>query len=462
MFDLERICRIVGGSFHGKKVHCELTGVSTDSRNMLPGALFVPLHGEHFDGHDYLSQAVKNGAAACLSEQVIEGLPVPVIRVEDTLRALGDIAAAWRLQLQGPLIAITGSAGKTTTKEMLAGILTQVAPGLKTFGNFNNLIGLPLTLLRIEKQHQWAVIEMGTSALGEIERLTEIAQPTVGIITNVGEAHLETLHGLDGVSRAKGELYAGLQGGTAIINLDDSRVARLPVANGVKKRTYGLTDQADVRAEQVIVDSGAILFTLRTNGQSQQIRLAAPGVHNVSNALAAAAAAIELDVPLVKIAQGLAAFVPIQGRMNLFPLLCGGMLLDDSYNSNPLSARSALDALDSLKGNGRKVAVLGDMLELGENAQALHRALGEKVALVADLLIAVGEYADHLEQGALTGGMGREQIHKVSDAVAAIERMEKLQRAGDRILVKGSRGVQLDRLAHELKQAATINGGKGS
>lgn len=462
MFDLGRICRIVGGSFHGKKVHCELTGVSTDSRNMLPGALFVPLHGEHFDGHDYLSQAVKNGAAACLSEQVIEGLPVPVIRVDDTLRALGDIAAAWRLQLQGPLIAITGSAGKTTTKEMLASILTQVAPGLKTFGNFNNLIGLPLTLLRIEKQHQWAVIEMGTSALGEIERLTEIARPTVGIITNVGEAHLETLHGLDGVSRAKGELYAGLQGGTAIINLDDSRVARLPVANGVKKRTYGLTDQADVRAEQVIVDSGAILFTLRTNDQSQQIRLAVPGVHNVSNALAAAAAAIELDVPLEKIARGLAAFVPIQGRMNLFPLLCGGMLLDDSYNSNPLSARSALDALDSLKGNGRKVAVLGDMLELGENAQALHRALGEKVPLVADLLIAVGEYADHLEQGALTGGMGREQIHKVADVVAAIERMKKLQRAGDRILVKGSRGVQLDRLAHELKQAATINGGKGS
>jgi UDP-N-acetylmuramoyl-tripeptide--D-alanyl-D-alanine ligase len=239
MFDLEQITRIVGGEFSGKKVNCELVGISTDSRNMVPGSLFVPLRGGRFDGHDYLSQAVRSGAAACLSEQVVEGLPVPVIRVADTLRALGDIAAAHRLQLHGPLIAITGSAGKTTTKEMLASILSQSAPGLKTFGNFNNLIGVPLTLLRLDKSHQWAVVEMGTSALGEIQRLTEIARPTIGVITNVGEAHLETLHGLDGVSRAKGELYAGLSGGTAIINLDDERVARLPVANGVKNAPTG-------------------------------------------------------------------------------------------------------------------------------------------------------------------------------------------------------------------------------
>lgn len=461
MFDLERICRIVGGTFSGKKNNCELTEISTDSRNMVPGALFVPLRGERFDGHDYFRQAVKNGAAACLSEQVVEGLPVPVVRVDDTLRALGDIAAAHRMQLQGPLVAITGSAGKTTTKEMLAAILTQVAPGLKTYGNFNNLIGLPLTLLRIEKEHQWAVVEMGTSALGEIERLTEIAGPTIGIITNIGEAHLETLHGLDGVARAKGELFAGLQGGTAIINLDDVRVARLPVANGVKKRTFGLTDAADVRAVNIAVDADRVDFDLVTGGQTQAVRLPIPGVHNVHNALAAASAALELNVSPAKIAAGLAAFEPCQGRMNLFPLPCGGMLLDDSYNSNPLSAHSALDALHSLKGNGRRIAVLGDMLELGEDAPMLHQKLGKKAAAVVTELIAVGHFAADLEMGALAAGMNRERIVKVADVTAAMELMKQLQRPGDKILVKGSRGVQLDRLVQELKQAAGCDSGKG-
>jgi len=187
MFDLEQITRIVDGHSSGKKVNCRLDGISTDSRTLNPGSLFVPLRGDHFDGHDYLSQAVKNGAAACLSEEVIVGLNVPVVRVADTLQALGDIAAAYRLQLNGPLVAITGSAGKTTTKEMLATILELVAPGLKTAGNFNNLIGLPLTLFGLKEEHQWAVLEMGTSSLGEIERLTEIAQPSIGIITNIGE-----------------------------------------------------------------------------------------------------------------------------------------------------------------------------------------------------------------------------------------------------------------------------------
>ena len=368
MFDLERVARITAGEFSGKKSNCQLSGISTDSRNMTPGALFVPLRGERFDGHDYLSLAVKNGAAACLSEEVVEGLSVPVVRVANTLRALGDLAAAYRLQLQGPLIAITGSAGKTTTKEMLANILELVGPGLKTAGNFNNLIGLPLTLFRLEAEAQWAVLEMGASILGEIERLTEIAQPTIGVITNVGPAHLETLFGLDGVSRAKGELFAGLQGGTAIINLDDERVARLPVANGVAKLTYGESTQAQVRAEKIQVAAGSVSFTLVCDGHRENICLRVPGRHNIANALAAAAAALVVNVPLPKIVEGLNGFTPISGRMNLFPLACGGILLDDSYNSNPLSVAAALEALQAQKGQGRRVAVLGDMLELGESA----------------------------------------------------------------------------------------------
>ncbi|MDX2482010.1 MAG: UDP-N-acetylmuramoyl-tripeptide--D-alanyl-D-alanine ligase [Desulfuromusa sp.] len=464
MFDLERIARITGGDFSGRKVNCPLTGISTDSRNLTPGSLFVPLRGERFDGHDYLSQAVKNGAAACLSEEVTAGLSVPVVRVANTLRALGDIAAAYRLQLNGPLVAITGSAGKTTTKEMLATILEQVVPGLKTAGNFNNLIGLPLTLFRLEKAHHWAVLEMGTSALGEIERLTEIAQPTIGVITNIGAAHLETLHGLDGVSRAKGELYAGLQGGTAILNLDDPRVAQLPVANGVKKLTYGVSESAEVRAENIKENVNGVRFDLLSTGHRYQVQLGIPGRHNVSNALAAIAAALEMKVPVEKIVAGLAKFTAIQGRMNLSPLPCGGLLLDDSYNSNPLSAYAALDALKSLAGQGRRVAVLGDMLELGEDSVQMHEDLGVKAAEVAELLIGVGQFAADLCRGAKQAGMKPGQLIELADAAAAIDYLQVQQRPGDKILVKGSRGVRLEQVAAALKTAVDtpLNGKKGN
>lgn len=464
MFDLERIARIVGGDFSGRKVNCQLTGISTDSRNLNAGSLFVPLRGERFDGHDYFSQAVKNGAAACLSEEITAGLSVPVVRVPDTLRALGDIAAAYRLQLNGPLVAITGSAGKTTTKEMLATILEQVAPGLKTAGNFNNLIGLPLTLFRLEKEHQWAVLEMGTSMIGEIERLTEIAQPTIGVITNIGAAHLETLQGLDGVSRAKGELYAGLQGGTAIINLDDPRVSQLPVANGVKKLTYGLSELAQVRAEAVEDSDAGVSFVLLMAGQSYPVQLGLPGRHNVSNALAAAAAAMEIQVPAEKIVSGLTRFVAIQGRMDLSPLPCGGLLLDDSYNSNPLSAYAALHALASLPGQGRRVAVLGDMLELGGDSAQLHEELGIKAAGFAELLVGVGQFSAALCRGAVSAGMNPEQMTAVADAAAAIEYLQGRQRSGDKILVKGSRGVHLEEVAEALKMTVDplSNGQKGN
>lgn len=464
MFDLERIARITDGDFSGRKINCLLSGISTDSRNITPGALFIPLRGERFDGHDYISQAVKNGAAACLSEEVIAGLSVPVVRVANTLQALGDIAAAYRLQLNGPLVAITGSAGKTTTKEMLASILEQVAPGLKTAGNFNNLIGLPLTLFRLNKEHQWAVLEMGTSALGEIERLTQIAQPTIGVITNIGAAHLETLRGLDGVSRAKGELFAGLQGGTAILNLDDSRVSCLPVANGVKKLTYGLSAEAQVWAENIEEVSAGVQFDLLFDGQSYRVQLTIPGRHNVSNALAAAAAALEMQVSVETIVSGLAKFVAIKGRMNLTPLPCGGLLLDDSYNSNPLSADAALDALLSLPGQGRRVAVLGDMLELGEDSAQMHADLGAKVAGVAELLVGVGKFSTDLCRGAKTAGMKSGEMTELKDAAAAIEYLQVQQRPGDKILVKGSRGVRLEQVAEALKTAAdtSLHGKKGN
>ncbi len=448
MFDLEMIARITGGEFIGRKTNCPLSGISTDSRNLEPGSLFIPLCGERFNGHDYIGQAVKGGAVACLSEEVVAGLTVPVVRVNDTLKALGDIAATYRLQLKGPLVAITGSAGKTTTKEMLATILEQVAPGLKTAGNFNNLIGLPLTLLQLKEEHQWAVIEMGTSALGEIERLTEIAQPTIGVITNVGAAHLETLHGLDGVSRAKGELFAGLQGGTAIINLDDPRVAQLPVANGVKKLTYGLSEQAQVRGANAVETSSGLEFDVQANDGVVRVKMKIRGAHNVSNALAAAAAALEMNIPLEKIASGLESFSAVGGRSDVMTLADGGLLIDDSYNSNPLSATAALETLRTLPGSGRRIAVLGDMLELGENSQALHEELGALAAQVADIVIAVGEFSADICGG---GGMETDRCVAVENAAAAGEALLKHYRPGDRVLVKGSRGVHLEQVVETLK-----------
>ncbi len=454
MFDLDRIATITGGTVSGKKGACPISGISTDSRSMEPGALFIPLRGERFDGHDYLSQAVTNGAAACLSEEVIAGLSVPVVRVANTLKALGDIASVWRQQLRGPLVGITGSAGKTTTKEMLASIYEKTGPGLKTAGNFNNLIGLPLTLLRMTPHDQWAVVEMGTSALGEIERLTQIAQPTIGIITNVGPAHLETLQGLDGVARAKGELFAGLQGGAAVINLDDERVARLPVANGVKKITYGLNQKAQVRAQNVISADDSTQFELCINDDIVAVTLPIPGVHNVHNALAAAAAAFESEVPVLQIKAGLESFKAAQGRMDLNPLPCGGILLDDSYNSNPLSARAALDALANFRGRGRRIAVLGDMLELGSDSASLHEQLGAASAPIVDLLIAVGSFADDLKRGATNAGLNPKQVVVKADADTAAAFLKEEQRSGDMILVKGSRGIRLDKVVAALKAPA--------
>lgn len=453
MFELDHIARITGGTLSGAAVNCRIENISTDSRNIAPGELFIPLRGERFDGHDYLSQAVKNGAAACLSEEVVAGLPVPVLRVENTLRALGDIAAAHRLQLKGPLVAITGSAGKTTTKEMLAGILERVAPGLKTAGNYNNLIGLPLTLLRLRAEHKWAVVEMGTSALGEIERLTEIAQPAIGVLTNIGAAHLETLSGLDGVARAKGELLAGLRGGSAIINLDDPRVSVLPVANGVKKITYGLSGAADVRAEEVSESGEKQDFALVIGEQKTSVTLSVPGRHNVLNALAAAAVASELDVPIEEIAAGLSGFAAVSGRMSLYPMPCGGMLLDDSYNSNPLSAKAAIRALKMLKGQGRRIAVLGDMLELGPEAPVLHQELGRDVVGIADLLVAVGDFGEAMQRGASGAGLPAAQIVLLGSAEEAAIYMQNHLRSGDRILVKGSRGVHLEKVVEALMSA---------
>jgi UDP-N-acetylmuramoyl-tripeptide--D-alanyl-D-alanine ligase len=452
-WDIQKIARITEGLVVPAEARCEVNGVSTDSRAVSSGELFIPLRGPRFNGHDFLSQAVRRGASACLSEEMIAGFPVPIVRVTDTLAALGKLAAARRAEFSGPLVAVTGSSGKTTTKEMLAAIFSQTAPGLKTEGNFNNLIGLPLTLLRLSDDHRWAVLEMGMSALGEIARLAEIASPRVGIVTNVAEAHLETLRSLDGVARAKGELFAALPAdGTAVINADDPRVAGLPVANGARRLLFGCGPDAEVRADQVAIEKRSLSFRLVLPQGAWPVRLSLPGRHNVHNALAAAAAAWALGVEGEVIARGLEAFRPLRGRMEVVDLADGVLLLEDSYNANPLSVAAALTALDEAASAGRRIAVLGDMLELGDRSAALHREVGLTAVRRTDFLVLLGEMAGEMAAGAVQGGMAAHRVRTVGSHQEAAAELHRLLRPGDRVLVKGSRGMRMEQVADALRE----------
>jgi len=451
-FSLQDITRICGGRLIPTDARAEIRRVSTDSRTLRAGELFVPLRGEHFDGHEFLTQAVRNGAAACLSEDVISGLSVPVIVVGNTLKALGDLATEVRSRFSGPVAAVTGSSGKTTTKEMLAAILTQTAPGLVTAGNFNNLIGLPLTLLRHEEKQRWMVLEMGMSARGEIARLCEIAGPTVGVITNVGPAHLETLHGIDGVARAKGELFEALKpGGCAVINADDPLVRVLPVANGVRRLLFGLAPEAEVRAENITLVDGRPRFELVLPDGRQAISLPVAGRHNISNALAAAAVSSALGIAATEIARGLESFSMCGGRMEVQDLEHGMLLIDDSYNANPLSTAAALQALTDLANGQRRIAILGDMLELGDAAEELHRQCGELAAQKADLLLTLGTLGAALAKGAIQAGMPKTTVQACDSHEQLLERLRKLLQPGDRILVKGSRGMRMEKISNTLR-----------
>jgi UDP-N-acetylmuramoyl-tripeptide--D-alanyl-D-alanine ligase len=449
---LQEIARITGGTLSPSGARATVTAISTDSRTVGRGELFVPLRGDRFDGHDFLGQAARKGAAACLSEEVLAGFPVPVIRVEDTLVAMGSLAASLRRDFSGPVIAVTGSSGKTTTKEMLSAILSLSDVGLKTAGNFNNLIGLPLTLFRLEPRHRWAILEMGMSARREIARLAEIADPTVGVITNVGPAHLETLLNLDGVARAKGELFAALKpGGTAVINADDELVAQLPVANGVRRLLFGTSPEAQVRAEEIEVTGEAVRFRLLVPEGERFVTLKVPGRHNVSNALAAAAAAASVGVGIDLIVRGLENFTPVSGRMEVVRGEDGDLFIEDGYNANPLSVRVALEALDEMGGSGRRVAVLGDMLELGSGSDGFHREAGWVAARRCDYLLLMGGMAEHTSAGARERGMQSDRVRVVGSHDEAAEHLRRILRPGDRVLIKGSRGMKMEKIGAALR-----------
>ncbi|HWI40435.1 MAG TPA: UDP-N-acetylmuramoyl-tripeptide--D-alanyl-D-alanine ligase, partial [Verrucomicrobiae bacterium] len=402
MFSIEEVAAATGGMLTGGAGQV-VQRVSTDSRTAAAGDLFVALRGERFDAHDFIDAAAGRGVAAFLVEagrEMLVPAAAAAVGVSDTLRGLGDLAAFHRRRFDIPVAAITGSNGKTSTKEMLASILSVSGEGLKTEGNLNNLIGLPHMVLRLHGDHRWAVLEMGMSEPGEIDRMAEIAAPRVGVITNVFPAHLESMGSVENVARAKGELFLRLQpGAVAVYNADDPLVAALPAPPGVDRLSFGI-DAGDVRAEALerLGRLGQRIALSLPTGRVE-LTLHAFGRHNVANAAAAAAAAVVLGVPAGEIAAGLERFRPYDKRFRLEDL--GSLvLIDDSYNANPASTRAALETLAILKEEGRGIAVLGDMLELGPGSAAAHRETGRIAASTADRLYLLGEMGGEVAAGA--------------------------------------------------------------
>jgi UDP-N-acetylmuramoyl-tripeptide--D-alanyl-D-alanine ligase len=428
-----------------------LAGVSIDSRTLKPGQLFVAIAGPRFDGHDFLDEACARGAAAAL---VHRDVPLPpgldVVRVDDTTQALGRLAAQVRLARDVPVLAITGSTGKTTTKEMAAAFLETRGPVLKTRGNLNNQWGLPLTLLGLEAEHQAAVLELGMSAAGELRKLASIARPDLAVITNVAPVHLEFFDSVDAIAAAKAEILEGLRpGGVAVLNRDDPRLRLVGERFPGEVLWFGGDRRCDVCAEGWRGTLHGMRFDLRFAGRKLEVTLPLPGRHFVTSFLAAAAAALRLGVDGETIVTAAATFEAAAGRGQVLRLNRDVTLLDDSYNANPVAVEAAVTAL-ALDPRGRRVAFLGDMLELGSTAPELHRRVGAAVAAQLDELVAVGPLSRHLVEGARQGGMPLSSVIAFDTSAQAAAAAASIVRPGDTVLVKGSRGIAMERVVAAL------------
>jgi UDP-N-acetylmuramoyl-tripeptide--D-alanyl-D-alanine ligase len=461
MMQLSEAARAIPAELCG--ADCAFESVSTDTRALAPRALFVALKGARYDGHDFLAQAAAAGAAAALVERARPALraaapALPLLLVEDTRRALGSLAAYWRRKFALPLVALTGSNGKTTVKEMLAGILRAAAAEdavLATRGNLNNEIGVPLTLLELRAVHRYAVVEMGMNHAGELRALSRLAAPEVALVTNAGPAHLEFFGTVEAIARAKGEIFEGLApGGVAVINADDE-YAELwrGLASGRRIVDFGLSCPAAVSASYRLRGLESEIVVRTPAGEAQAV-LRVPGLHNVRNALAAAAAAVALEVPPAAIAAGLARYRGVKGRLQRRPGPNGAVFLDDTYNANPESARAAIEVL--ARAPGRRLMVLGDMGELGPAAPELHAQIGQHArAHGVERLFALGEHSVH---AARAFGAGGRHFPTVEALTAALE--PELA-PGVTVLVKGSRFMRMERVlaAFEAQNERAQEGG---
>lgn len=455
MFTINEIALATGGRIIGLAAG-EVTSVSTDSRSVAPGQLFVPLRGVRFDGHTFIQEVAERGITVVLAEeQWLKAHAVPdsltCIAVKNCLHALGDLAAAVRKRFDIPVIAVTGSNGKTTVKEMLGAILELTGPGLKTSGNLNNLIGLPQMLFQLRPEHRWAVLEMGMSEPGEIDRLASIATPRVGIVLNALPAHLQTMGTVEAVAAAKGELLHHISdGGLAVVNADDPRVASLSQNASARRISFGI-ERGEVRARDIeSLGLRGQKFLLHTPHGEATVHLQACGRHNVYNALAASAALLE-KVELATIVRGLEGFVPYKGRFQV-ERIGTVTLIDDSYNANPASTKAALETLAQIAGAGHRIAVLGDMLELGEHEGEAHQGVGAVAGRNVDRLYLMGALmTQHAVEGALHADMPAESIICCTSHAEIAAHLHRSITEDDVILFKGSRGMTMEKAAAELK-----------
>jgi len=452
---LEEVADIVGGRIEGDGADVVVTGpVVIDGREAGPGSLFVAFVGEHVDGHEHAPQAAANGAVAVLGTRATE---LPTVVVEDPQTALQRLAAHVVAQVRRDsrltVLAVTGSQGKTSTKDLLAAVLSEAGPTVATRGSFNNELGMPLTALRVEPDTRYLVLEMGARKRGHIAHLADLVPPDVSIVLNVGQAHLGEFGSREAIAEAKGELVAGLRtGGVAVLNADDDRVAAMAALAPGQVLTFGAQD-ADVRLADLALDRlGRPSFSLVTADASVDVTLKLVGAHQATNAAAAAAAALAVGLAIERVAASLSGVAALsKWRMELHELPDGVMLLNDSYNANPESMRAAIDALAAIGADPavrRTVAVLGVMLELGADSEATHRELGEYAAARVAKLLVVGRGAEGIHAGATAGG-GASVF--VDDNAAAVAWLRDQVQEGDAVLVKASRGARLDEVAAALQ-----------
>lgn len=442
---LKQLAQWCGGAVRPEQANPEITGTQHDSRNVRPGDLFVAIVGERVDGHSFVAKAREAGAAAALVSRYVED-ELPQILVEDTLRAYGDIAREYRKSVGIQVVAITGSVGKTTTKEMISCVLSGKYRVSKTQGNYNNNLGLPITVMEMPADTELAVLELGMNHFGEMSYLTSIARPNVVVITNIGTMHIEHLGTREGILKAKLEIMQGIQDdGTAVFNGDEPLLWNLREGNH-RRIYFGIeNDRCDVVAEDIRQMDGGMYFTVRGLGQRFRIYIPQEGRHSVYNALAAAAVGLLQNVSPETIQYQLGLFHNTGMRQHVFEQH-GFTIIEDCYNAGPESMEAALHVLQERQCEGRRIAVLGDMLELGSRAMAEHYRVGRLAAVAADLVLAYGTHSERIITGAVTGGMSAKCALHYDDQDEMAQALYRMARPGDVLLFKGSRGMEMEKV----------------
>lgn len=450
---LENITRVCGGVYHGEEkwFHREVSAITTDSRKVEKDGLFVPIVGERVDAHKFIPQVMEAGALAVLSERELPGASYPYIQINSSLQAVKDIAEFYLTQLDIPVVGITGSVGKTSTKEVIASVLKEKYRTLKTQGNFNNELGLPLTVFRLREEDEIAVLEMGISDFGEMDRLAKIGRPDTCVITNIGTCHLENLGDRDGVLRAKTEIFHYMKkDGHIVLNGDDDKLSRISEYEGKKPVFFGMGENCRVYADE-LEDKGLLGMKCRIHMEEEAftVDIPMPGIHMVYNALAAAAVGKIYGLTAKQIKQGIESLEPVSGRFHMIDTE-KFLIVDDCYNANPMSMKASLEILS--KGTGRRVAVLGDMGELGEQEIQLHEQVGEYAASCGiDACVCVGTLSRNMAEKAKAVNQDFEVIYE-PDLEGLLKNLKDYVKKGDTILVKASHFMDFPQVVKALRE----------